>query len=81
MTTARAYHTDINKGTSVSCWWNNGVYLNSAELFDPLSGTWTTTISLNTARAHHTASILANGKVLAAGGQNLNYLNSAELFP
>jgi Galactose oxidase, central domain len=36
--------------------------------FNPAGGTWTVTGSLNTPRAGHTATLLANGMVLAAGG-------------
>ena len=46
------------------------------------TGTWTTTGSLNTPRVEHTATLLQNGHVLVAGGQdsNYNYLASAELY-
>jgi hypothetical protein len=53
----------------------------SAELYDPGTGAWTTTGSLNAAREYHTATLLPNGKVLVAGGYGtLTYLASAELY-
>src|SRR5438034_3588093 len=58
----------------------NGGYLASAELYDPLSGTWTASGSLGTKRADHTATVLPNGKVLVVGGVYDTYLASAELY-
>jgi N-acetylneuraminic acid mutarotase len=42
--------------------------LSSAELYDPASGSWTVTGSLNAVRAYHMATLLPNGMVLVAGG-------------
>ena len=60
----------------------NGALLASAELYNPASGTWTNSGSLNTARQCHTATLLPNGKVLVAGGISSSgwATNSAELY-
>lgn len=61
--------------------------LASAELYNPATGTWTLTGHLHTPRYDHTATLLANGTVLIAGGAGyqapLNYgqpLSSAEIY-
>ena len=59
-----------------------GIATAQAELYDPKTNVWTLTGSMNYARAEHTASILPNGKVLVAGGDNstTESMNSAELY-
>src|SRR6266852_2953661 len=56
--------------------------LASAELYNPSTGTWTTTGSLKTGRWGHIAVLLTNGKVVVVGGEIPNgaYTPSAELY-
>lgn len=59
-------------------------YLASAELYDPTTGTFALTGSLKTARSGNTATVLADGRVLMAAGENNGanggYLGSAEIY-
>jgi hypothetical protein len=59
-------------------------YLASAELYDPATGTFSLTGSLHTARSGQSATVLGNGTVLMAAGENDSsnggYLASAELY-
>jgi N-acetylneuraminic acid mutarotase len=71
----------------------NGIYTTntatvaSSEIYDPSTGTWTATGSLNTSRASAATLLLATGEVLSAGRYNNTgngsvntYLTSAELY-
>lgn len=65
---------------------NSGGVVNSAELFDPSTNTWTPTGSLGIARFGHIATLMtngpANGQVMVMGGGNDSSpnLSSAELY-
>jgi hypothetical protein len=58
----------------------------TAEIFDPRSGSWRATSSMSTSRFEHTATALADGKVLMVGGQGpgeggrVTALATAELY-
>jgi N-acetylneuraminic acid mutarotase len=63
------------------------VTTNSAEIWDPTTGLWTPVASMTAnakGRRSHTATLLPNGTVLVAGGQDApspaNYLSSAEIY-
>jgi len=51
--------------------------LANSELYDPVTGTFAAAGSMTVERYGHTATLLPNGKVLIAGGQNSS---SAELY-
>jgi len=56
--------------------------LNSAELYDPSSGSFAATGTMGTPRTHFAATLLNNGKVLVSGGLDVdgNPLQTAELY-
>jgi hypothetical protein len=58
----------------------------SCELFDPVANTWTLTGAMQTVRAAHSLTLLADGRVLAVGGtslrtgENADWLSSCEIY-
>jgi phosphatidylserine/phosphatidylglycerophosphate/cardiolipin synthase-like enzyme len=76
METARGFHTAtlladgrvLVTGGDAAAWDDSGPFLASAEVYDPKTGTFTTTGHLATGRAHHAATLLADGRVLITGG-------------
>ncbi len=47
-------------------------YLTSAEMYNPNTGQWTPWVSMYVGRANHTATMMADGRVLVAGGNITN---------
>ena len=63
----------------------SGCSVNSAEIYDPATGTFSTVCSMAYSRRSHTGTLLANGNVLITGGWEdttggIVDLNTAEIF-
>jgi hypothetical protein len=62
---------------------DSGSALSSAEIYDPASGTFSSTGPLGTSRTYHAAALLTDGSVLISGGAESyegNTRASAELY-
>jgi hypothetical protein len=84
---ARVLHTAallLNGKVLVAGGWPNhnhtGGALASAELYDPATGKWTLTGSMNVRRVYHTATLLLDGRVLVVGCFTAGSTNTAELY-
>jgi prolyl-tRNA editing enzyme YbaK/EbsC (Cys-tRNA(Pro) deacylase) len=89
MTAARTFHEAtlladgrvLVTGGDPAGWSYDGPFLASAEIYDPKTGAFAATGQLATARTYHTATLLADGRVLVAAGYgDLGPLASAETY-
>ncbi|OGN85993.1 MAG: hypothetical protein A2X23_06310 [Chloroflexi bacterium GWC2_73_18] len=73
-------------GGGPASWSVGDAFLTSAELYDPTTGTFSPTGSVTAARGFHTATLLADGRVLITGGHPAAwsatgpFIASAELY-
>ena len=84
MTDDRKWHTAtlLQNGKVLVVGGEDTIYTHpTAELYDPVTGKWTKTGSMNYKRSSHTATLLPDGRVLVAGGQTADDTRaSAELY-
>jgi len=59
-----------------------GPGLRTAQLYDPIQGTWTATGRMRYGRYSHTTTLLPNGTVLVAGGLSIgsNWMDTCEVY-
>jgi N-acetylneuraminic acid mutarotase len=61
---------------------SSSTYLNTAQLYDPALGTWSSAGTMTDAREDHTATLLSNGTVAIVGGYNSSSgtLDTVEIY-
>jgi len=84
MMVPRSFHTAtlLENGKVLITGGYNGSYLNSAEIYDPATGRFSSTLGTMTrARSYHTATLLADGRTLIVGGTDgANTTDTAEMY-
>ncbi len=71
----------VSGGYQYFNWNGTTTWLASAETYDPVGGTWTAVGAMASKRRFHTLTTLANGKVLAVGGDDTYFAaTTAELY-
>ena len=85
MTIARSGHVSVALGDGrvlvAGGITSDGTRTASAEIYDPVNGTWTEAGAMGQSRSAHTASLLSDGRVLlAAGSDSSGPLTSLEIF-
>ncbi|HEX7612012.1 MAG TPA: kelch repeat-containing protein, partial [Candidatus Limnocylindrales bacterium] len=70
MAVEMAYHPGAAGASSIQKTMTGPAMLATAELYDPATGKFSATGSMTVGRANHTATLLADGRVLMAGGGN-----------
>ncbi len=89
MNQGRAYHTAtllpdgtvlVTGGGGSYYFSNSGDTLATAEIYDPATGMWDYTGSMNMPRSGHTATLLPNGTVLVAGGSIIVGITATEIY-
>jgi galactose oxidase-like protein len=87
LNTARSLHTAtlLDNGKVLVAGGGNNLSptsgtLASAELYDPVTASFTSAGALNTARINHAAALLSNGMALITGGAGITVLSSSELY-
>lgn len=80
---SRSYHraAPLQNGKLLVAGGQGQTYLDAAEIFNPVTATWSTTENMHVARAVFTLTTLRDGRVIAIGGANAGgSLNRVEIY-
>ncbi len=87
MLQSRSYHASVplQNGTVLVTGGQAPAYVDTTEIFDPVTNMWTAASSMHVRRATHTLTLLRDGRAIAIGGATDNGVNtvvvsSAEVF-